>query len=153
MTVLIALALCALALSAAEPASAQTPVSRLLGLPTTEEVQPKRLLEEMLLYGYLENSYVINLRHASPHNVNDLRFYDHDADYSWNALELSVKKDPSERYPWGFGVVTTAGMDSRRTTRSASSGTSTTGHRTTATRPSTISSRPMARCCCRWAKG
>src|SRR6266581_7087422 len=114
MTVLIALALCALALSAAGPASAQTPVSRLLGLPTTEEVQPKRLLEEMLLYGYLENSYVINLRHASPHNVNDLRFYDHDADYSWNALELSVRKDPSERYPWGFGIVTTAGMDSQK---------------------------------------
>ena len=114
MTVLIALALCALALSAAGPASAQTPVSRLLGLPTTEEVQPKRLLEEMLLYGYLENSYVINLRHASPHNVNDLRFYDHDADYSWNGLELSVRKDPSERYPWGFGIVTTAGMDSQK---------------------------------------
>src|SRR5882724_11041350 len=114
MTVLIALALCALALSAAGPASAQTPVSRLLGLPTTEERQPKRLLEEMLLYGYLENSYVVNLRHPSPHNVNDLRFYDHDADYSWNAFELSFKKDPSERYPWGFGVVTTAGMDSQK---------------------------------------
>jgi hypothetical protein len=56
----------------------------------------------------------VNLGQASPHNVNDLRFYDHDADYSWNALELSFKKDPSERYPWGFGVVTTAGMDSQK---------------------------------------
>jgi Putative beta-barrel porin-2, OmpL-like. bbp2 len=110
----LALAFCALALCAAEPASAQTSVSDLLGREAVKEGQPKALLEEITLYGYLENSYVINLRHASPHNVNDLRFYDHDADYSWNALELSVRKDPSERYPWGFGVVTTAGMDSQK---------------------------------------
>ena len=110
----LALALCALALCAAGLASAQTSVSDLLDREAAKEGQPKVLLEEITLYGYLENSYVINLRHASPHNVNDLRFYDHDADYSWNALELSVKKDPSERYPWGFGVVTTAGMDSQK---------------------------------------
>ena len=110
----LALALCALALCAAGSASAQTSVSDLLGREAAKDGQPKALLEEITLYGYLENSYVINLRHASPHNVNDLRFYDHDADYSWNALELSVKKDPSERYPWGFGVVTTAGMDSQK---------------------------------------
>jgi hypothetical protein len=98
----------------AGPASAQTSVSDVRGREAAKEGQPKALLEEITLYGYLENSYVINLRHASPHNVNDLRFYDHDADYSWNALELSVRKDPSERYPWGFGVVTTAGMDSQK---------------------------------------
>jgi hypothetical protein len=114
MKAFIGLALCALAVGPAGPASAQTSVSDLLGREVAPEGQPKRLLEEMLLYGYLENSYVVNLRHASPHNVNDLRFYDHDADYSWNALELSFKKDPSERYPWGFGVVTTAGMDSQK---------------------------------------
>lgn len=100
--------------SAAGPASAQTSLADLLGREATPEGKPKGLLEEMLLYGYLEQSYVVNLGHASPHNVNDLRFYDHDADYSWNALELSFKKDPSERYPWGFGVVTTAGMDSQK---------------------------------------
>ncbi len=110
----LALALCGLALCAAGPASAQTSVSDLLGHEATKEGQPKALLEEITLYGYLENSYVVNLRHASPHNVNDLRFYDHDADYSWNGLELSVRKDPSERYPWGFGIVTTAGMDSQK---------------------------------------
>ena len=96
------------------PASAQTSLASLLGRPLAPEGAPKALLEEMFLYGYLENSYVVNLGVASPHNVNDLRFYDHDADYSWNALELSFKKDPSERYPWGFGVVTTAGMDSQK---------------------------------------
>src|SRR5215475_6404235 len=102
------------ALGIASPAAAQRSVADLLGREATPEGQPKQLLEEIMLWGYLENSYVINLGTASPHNVNDLRFYDHDADYSWNSLELSVKKDPSELYPWGFGVVTTAGMDSQK---------------------------------------
>jgi hypothetical protein len=74
------------------PAGAQTSLAGLLGRPAAPEGAPKTLLEEMFLYGYLENSYVVNLGVASPHNVNDLRFYDHDADYSWNALELSFKK-------------------------------------------------------------
>lgn len=113
MKAFVAFVLCAVVTAGTGPAFAQTSVSDLLGRDAAPEGQPKRLLEEMFLYAYLENSYVVNLRHASPHNVNDLRFYDHDADYSWNALELSVKKDPSERYPWGFGVVTTAGMDSQ----------------------------------------
>jgi hypothetical protein len=116
MRLRVALVLCmALALAVlVRPAAAQTSLADLLGRTATPEGQPKTLLEEMFLYGYLENSYVVNLGQASPHNVNDLRFYDHDADYSWNALELSFKKDPSERYPWGFGVVTTAGMDSQK---------------------------------------
>jgi len=114
MKIPTALALCALAIGAAGPASAQTSLSDLLGREAAPEGKPKALLEEMLIYGYLENSYVVNLGKPSPHNVNDLRFYDHDTDYSWNALELSFKKDPSERYPWGFGVVTTAGMDSQK---------------------------------------
>ncbi len=116
MKFLIVPALCALALlaGAVGPAAAQSSVADLLSREATKEGQPKTLLEEILLYGYLENSYVVNLGHASPHNVNDLRFYDHDVGYTWNALELSVKKDPSERYPWGFGIVTTAGMDSQK---------------------------------------
>jgi hypothetical protein len=112
----VALGLClTLALiGAVGDAAAQTSLGDLLARTATPEGQPKTLLEEMFLWGYLENSYVVNLGQASPHNVNDLRFYDHDADYSWNALELSFKKDASERYPWGFGVVTTAGMDSQK---------------------------------------
>lgn len=113
---LLGFGLCATALVAAlaGPTSAQTSLAELRGRQAAPEGQPKTLLEEMFLYGYVENSYVVNLGRASPHNVNDLRFYDHDADYSWNALELSFKKDPSERYPWGFGVVATAGMDSQK---------------------------------------
>ncbi len=106
MKLRIALALwAALALAGfVRPATAQTSLADVLGGTATPEGRPTTLLEEMFFYGYLENSYVVNLGIASPHNVNDLRFYDHDADYSWNALELSFKKDPSERYPWGFGV-------------------------------------------------
>src|SRR5262249_3957798 len=102
------------ALGIASPVADQRSVADLLGREATQEGQPKKLVEEIMLWSYLENSYVINLGTASPPNVNDLRFYDHDADYSWNSLELSVKKDPSELYPWGFGVVTTAGMDSQK---------------------------------------
>jgi hypothetical protein len=113
---LLGVGLCAAAFVAAlvGPASAQTSLADFLGRAATPEGGPKPILEEMFLYGYLEQSYVVNLGRASPHNVNDLRFYDHDADYSWNALELSFKKDPSERYPWGFGVATTAGVDSQK---------------------------------------
>ena len=116
MKLSLALVLC-MALAVAglvRPVAAQTSLADVLSRTATPEGQPKSLVDEVFLYGYLENSYVVNLGHASPHNVNDLRSYDHDTDYSWNALELSFKKDPSERYPWGFGVVTTAGMDSQK---------------------------------------
>lgn len=36
------------------------------------------------------------------------------AGYTFNAAELSVKKDPSERYRLGYGVVVTAGEDSQK---------------------------------------
>jgi len=95
-------------------AAAQRSIADVLGREAAPEGQPKTLLEEIFLWGYFENSYVVNLGTASPKNVNDLRFYDHDADYTWNAIQMSVRKDASERYPWGFGVVTTAGMDSQK---------------------------------------
>src|SRR6266568_938854 len=116
MTRFLTAMLCAVAMIAAEagPALAQRSLADLLGREATPEGQPKGLLEEMFLYGYLENSYVVNLGQASRGNTNDIRFYDHDVGYTWNALELSFKKDPSERYPWGFGVVMTAGMDSQK---------------------------------------
>ena len=116
MTRFLTAMLCAVAMIAAEagPALAQRSLADLLGREATPQGQPKSLLEEMFLYGYLENSYVVNLGQASRGNTNDIRFYDHDVGYTWNALELSFKKDPSERYPWGFGVVVTAGMDSQK---------------------------------------
>jgi hypothetical protein len=116
MTRVLAAILCAVAVIAAgaSPARAQRSVADLLGREATPEGRPKSLLEEMFLYGYLENSYVVNLGRASRGNTNDIRFYDHDVGYTWNALELSFKKDPSERFPWGYGVVVTAGIDSQK---------------------------------------
>ena len=65
-----------------------------------------------MLYSYVENSFVGNLRRTGRGDVNELRFYDHDNGYSFNTAELSLKKDPSERYRLGYGVVVTAGLDS-----------------------------------------
>src|SRR5262249_2708637 len=101
-------------LVAACPASAfaQKSGSEVLSRPATPEGQPKSYLEELMLYSYIENSYVANLRDAGRGGVNELRFYDHAGGYTFNAAELSVKKDPSERYRFGYGAVITAGIDS-----------------------------------------
>jgi len=95
-------------------ASAQRSVADLLGRPATPQGETKPYLEELMLYGYVENSFVGNLRRTGRGDVNELRFYDHDNGYTFNAAELSVKKDPSERYRLGYGVVVTAGLDSQK---------------------------------------
>jgi putative OmpL-like beta-barrel porin-2 len=96
------------------PALAQKSVSELLGREATPEGKPKSYLEELSLYGYIEQSYVWNLGRTGRRDVNELRFYDVDAGYTFNAAEISVKKDPSERYRIGYGVVVTAGLDSQK---------------------------------------
>jgi hypothetical protein len=86
------------------------------------EEKPKTLLEEIVLFGYLENSVVWNLGRTSSGgsalssygDQNTLRLYDVDEGYTFNMAELSIKKDPSERYPFGFGLVATAGEDARK---------------------------------------
>ena len=95
-------------------AAAQQSVADLLGRPATPEGETKTYLEELMLYGYLENSFVWNMRTAGRGDVNELRFYDHDNGYTFNAAELSLKKDPSERHRLGYGVVVTAGLDSQK---------------------------------------
>jgi hypothetical protein len=95
-------------------AHAQRSVADLLGRPATPEGEAKSYLEELMLYGYIENSFVGNLRSTGRGDVNELRFYDHDNGYTFNAAELSVKKDPSERYRLGYGAVITAGLDSQK---------------------------------------
>jgi len=96
------------------PALAQKSVADVLGRPASPEDQPKSYLEELMLYSYIENSYVANLRDAGRGGVNELRFYDHAGGYTFNAAELSLKKDPSERYRLGYGAVITAGIDSQK---------------------------------------
>jgi hypothetical protein len=95
-------------------ASAESSLADLLGRSPAAEGQPKSYLEEIMLFSYIENSYVGNLGHTGRGDVNELRFYDHDNGYTFNAAELSVKKDPSERYRFGWGVVLTAGLDSQK---------------------------------------
>ncbi len=95
-------------------APAQQSVADLLGRPATPEGEAKTYLEELMLYSYVENSFVGNLRTVGRGDVNELRFYDHDNGYTFNAGELSLKKDPSERYRLGYGVVVTAGLDSQK---------------------------------------
>jgi len=97
-----------------DSAHAQKSVADVFGLSTPAEGQPKSYLEELMLFSYIENSYVINLGKAGRGDVNNLRFYDHDEEYTFNAAELSLKKDPSERYWLGYGVVLTAGLDSQK---------------------------------------
>jgi putative OmpL-like beta-barrel porin-2 len=107
---------CVVLLSGIWPASAhaQKSVADVLERPASPEGQPKNYLEELMLYSYIENSYVANLRDAGRGGVNELRFYDHAGGYTLNAAELSVKKDPSERYRFGYGAVITAGIDSQK---------------------------------------
>ncbi len=92
------------------PAQAQAPA------PSTaqEEKKPPTLQDEIKLLAYVENSYTVNLTGAGRDATNELRLYDLDEGYTFNIAELSVKKDPSEGRPWGFGLVVTAGIDSQK---------------------------------------
>jgi hypothetical protein len=103
---------------AVKGAEAQTSIAELMGRPKTAEGQPKTFLEEIMLFGYVENSYVWNLgrtgRGGGGSGVNELRFYDFDAGYTFNMAELSIKKDPSDARPFGFGLVITGGEDAQK---------------------------------------
>ncbi len=76
--------------------------------------KPKTLWEEITLFAYVENSYVWNLGHTGRDDVNELRLYDFDAGYSFNMAEFSIKKDPTDLRPWGFGLVVTGGLDAQK---------------------------------------
>jgi hypothetical protein len=80
-----------------------------------KEEKPKTLWEEHVLFAYIENSMVWNMgRSGRGHTNNELRFYDNEDGYTFNMAEFSIKKDPSERYPFGYGLVLTAGIDSQK---------------------------------------
>lgn len=94
--------------------AATTAVASAQTAPAKPEDKPKTLVEELVFFGYVENSYVWNLRGAGRQDVNELRFYDFDTGYTFNMAEFSIKKDPSERYPFGFGLVLTGGQDAQK---------------------------------------
>jgi len=95
----------------AQPAWAQTAISEILGF--RDEKKPS-VWDEVKLFSYIENSYTFNLGQAGRDATNELRFYDFDEGYTFNMAELSIKKDPTEAHWWGFGLVTTAGLDAQK---------------------------------------
>jgi hypothetical protein len=104
----------------AAPAFAQTPAPAPGPAPAPaaeakkEEEKPKTYWEEHKLFAYIENSYTFNLTGAGRGATNELRFYDFDEGYTFNIAEFSIKKDPTEKYWWGYGLTVTAGIDSQK---------------------------------------
>jgi hypothetical protein len=79
-----------------------------------EEEKPKTFWDENQLFAYIENSFTANLSGSGRGGVNELRQYDYHEGYTFNIAEFSIKKDPSERYPFGYGLTVTAGIDSQK---------------------------------------
>jgi len=102
------------ALATAGPALAQTPPSAPADDAKKEEEKPKTFWEEQKLFAYIENSFTANLSGSGRGGVNELRYYDYHEGYTFNVAEFSIKKDPSEKYPFGYGLVVTAGIDSQK---------------------------------------
>src|SRR4029434_7980351 len=100
------------------PALAQTPAPAPGPSPAAadkkEEEKPKTYWEEHKLFAYIENSYTFNLTGAGRGATNELRFYAFDEGYHFNIAEFSIKKDPTEKYWWGYGLTVTAGIDSQK---------------------------------------
>jgi len=97
------------------PALAQTPApAPAAAAEEKKEEKPKTYWEEHKLFAYIENSYTFNLTGAGRGGTNELRFYDNYEGYTFNMAEFSIKKDPSEKYWWGYGLVVTAGIDSQK---------------------------------------
>src|SRR5713226_8183512 len=65
-------------------------------------------------FAYVESSYVFNVTGAGRGGTNELRLYDYDEGFTFNAAAFSLKRDPSEPHPFGFGVTLTAGLDSQK---------------------------------------
>ncbi len=78
---------------------------------TTATEPPETFVQELTWFAYVENSYTINLRGKATAGTNELRVYDVDRGYTFDVAEVSVKKEPSDRYPIGFGLVLAGGED------------------------------------------
>lgn len=103
-------------LATAGPALAQTPAPTPAPAEEAkkEEEKPKTFWEEQKLFAYIENSFTANLSGSGRSGVNELRLYDNHEGYTFNVAEFGLKKDPSEKYPFGYGLVVTAGIDSQK---------------------------------------
>src|SRR2546428_13729005 len=75
-----------------------------------KEEKPKTLWEEHVLFAYIENSGVWNMgRSGRDHTNNELRVFDNEGGYTFNAAGVRLKKDPSGKYSFGCGVRLTTG--------------------------------------------
>ena len=114
-----------------------------------EGAKPKTLWDEFKLFSFVEMGATFNLNGGSegvPGSTsngwtNTLRLYDIYQGYTFNMAEFSIKRDPDEAFPFGMGLVLTAGRTRRRTTRSASCATTTTRSRSATRRCSTSRKR------------
>jgi hypothetical protein len=95
-------------------APAQTPSSPPSDSGAAAEIAPPSFRDELNLFAYIEQSFTWNVGGASRGGVNELRVYDYYEGFTFNVAEFSIKKTPSERYPFGFGLVVTAGQDSQK---------------------------------------
>src|SRR5512138_3987250 len=102
------------ALATAGPALAQTPTSGPTDDAKKAEEKPKTFWEQHKLFAYIEKSFTANLTGSGRDGINELRLYDNHEGYTFNVAEFSIKKDPSEKYPFGYGLVVTAGIDSQK---------------------------------------
>ena len=114
--------------------------------------KPPSFRDELKLFAYLEQSFTWNLSGASRGGVNDLRVYDYYEGFTFNIAEFSIKKDPSERYPFGFGLVVTAGQDSQKN-HSLGIFRDEDDEFPFRNTPTSTSRKPISRSRSRWARG
>ena len=125
-------AVAALAVGSVGPVWAQTPAPAAPAPPAApkeeklteqkEGEKQKTLWDEFKLFSFVEMGATFNL-HGGSKGVpgatsdgwtNTLRQYDIDQGYTFNMAEFSIKRDPDEAFPFGMGLVLTAGQDSQK---------------------------------------
>ena len=87
-----------------------------------KEDKPKTLWDEFKLGAFIEQGATFSLHggstgvpgQTSSGYTNELRYYDINQGYTFNMAELSIKRDPDANFPFGMGLVLTAGQDSQK---------------------------------------
>ncbi len=90
--------------------------------PKAAEEKKPTLWDEFKLFSYIEMGGTINLHgkskgvpgSTSSGDTNLLRLYDLYEGYTFNMAEFSIKRDPNEAFPFGMGLVLTAGLDAQK---------------------------------------
>jgi hypothetical protein len=118
LAVVVVIALCCVG-----PAWAQAPAA--VPAPAAEakpEEKPKTLWDEFKLSSFVEMGATFSLHggstgvpgSTSTGATNLLRLYDLDQGYTFNMAEFGIKRDPDEKFPFGMGLVLTAGQDAQK---------------------------------------